>query len=567
MLKLIPQVKTLELQDGVLTKKAIFFNEFTADERLGKAIQKLPLSPEGAPLTIEVGGKGEGYELWIKKDAVRIKGEGPAGAFYAIQTLRQILQHEEIPCLYIKDCPDFPYRGFYHDVTRGKVPTLQSVKELIDQMAYYKLNSLQLYVEHTFPFEETKDLIEKTGYLTEEEIHEIDAYCKENFIEFIPSLSTFGHLFELLNQEKFAHLRVMKDYEASPNRWADRMGHHTIDPLEPESIEVIKSLIDQYEPHFESNIFNICCDETFDLTRRYEESEHDPSKLYVEFVKKIIAHLKSKDKKVMMWADILLKHPETITEIPDDIYFLNWFYRLDPPEDTIIRFKELGRKQIVCPGTTIWNRFCEGVKVEEENISLMAEYGYKHGALGVLNTNWGDYGHTCSLELSLYGLVLGAEKSWTVATQVGEDFSKKVDFLLYQQEGALDALKEVSALQDLIDFRKFCVNLSRAKGLSDRPVRPITESSIEEIQSRYLAIQKKLSAEKWTLDEYRQELLIAAEAVCLTAELMATYEGKDVNRLTDTEAWLKKFRAKWTAKNKESELYRIEDFFRDWENL
>ncbi len=85
--------------------------------------------------------------------------------------------------------------------------------------------------------------------------------------------------------------------------------------------------------------------------------------------------------------------------------------------------------------------------VEEENISLMAEYGHKHGALGVLNANWGDYGHTCSLELSLYGLVLGAEKSWTVATKVGEEFSKKVDFLLYQQEGALDALKEVSALQ------------------------------------------------------------------------------------------------------------------------
>ncbi len=566
MLNLIPQVKTLELQKGILAKKAIFF-ETSADSRLTAALQALPSATDGAVLTLEVGNEGEGYELWVEENAIRIKGDGPAGAFYAIQTLRQLLQHDEVPRLYIKDCPDFPYRGFYHDVTRGKVPTLQSVKELIDQMAYYKLNSLQLYVEHTFPFEETKDLIEKTGYLTEEEIHEIDAYCQERFIEFIPSLSTFGHLFELLNQEKYAHLRVMKDYEASPNRWADRMGHHTIDPLEPQSIEVIKSLIDQYYPHFKSDIFNICCDETFDLTRRYEESEHDPSKLYVEFVKKIIAHLKSKNKKVMMWADILLKHPETITEIPDDIYFLNWFYRLDPPEDTIIRFKELGRKQIVCPGTTIWNRFCEGISVEEENISLMAEYGHKHGALGVLTTNWGDYGHTCSLELSLYGLVLGAEKSWTVATKVGEEFSKKVDFLLYQQEGALDALKEVSALHDLIDFRKFCVNYYRIISASERPVRPITEASVEEIQTRYLAIRDRLAGEKWTLDEYRQELLIAAEAVCLTAELMATQEGKDVNRITNTESWLKAFREKWTAKNKESELYRIEDFFRGWEQL
>jgi N-acetyl-beta-hexosaminidase len=65
-----------------------------------------------------------------------------------------------------------------------------TLKSLIDQMAYYKLNSLQLYVEHTFEFEEYKDLNEKLGYLSKEEIKEIDAYCEENFIEFIPSLST-----------------------------------------------------------------------------------------------------------------------------------------------------------------------------------------------------------------------------------------------------------------------------------------------------------------------------------------------------------------------------------------
>ena len=118
-----------------------------------------------------------------------------------------------------------------------------------------------------------------------------------------------------------------------------------------------------------------------------------------------------------------------------------------------------------------------------------------------------------------------------------------------------------------MDFRKFCVNYYRAAFPSERPIRPITEASIEEIQNRYLAIREKLSAEKWAQDEYRQELLLAAEAVCLTAELFAAYEKKEFTRLTDTEGWLAKFRAKWTAKNKESELFRIEDFFRGWENL
>ena len=54
-------------------------------------------------------------------------------------------------------------------------------------MAYYKLNSLQLYVEHTFEFEETKDPLEEKGYISKEEIIELDKYCYDNFIEFIPS--------------------------------------------------------------------------------------------------------------------------------------------------------------------------------------------------------------------------------------------------------------------------------------------------------------------------------------------------------------------------------------------
>jgi hypothetical protein len=98
-----------------------------------------------------------------------------------------------------------------------------------------------------------------------------------------------------------------------------------------------------------------------------------------------------------MWADILLEHPETIEELADDICFLNWNYDAEPSEEKIVQLAKKGRKQIVCPGTTTWNRFCENVAVEESNISLMAEYGYKHGAIGMLNTNWGDWGNPCSI--------------------------------------------------------------------------------------------------------------------------------------------------------------------------
>jgi len=57
----------------------------------------------------------------------------------------------------------------------------------------------------------------------------------------------------------------------------------------------------------------------------------------------------------------------------------------------------LKKRQIVCPGTSAWNRFCERIETEEINISKMNELGYKYGAEGVLVTNWGDWGNLESM--------------------------------------------------------------------------------------------------------------------------------------------------------------------------
>ncbi len=558
-LHLIPQVKKLTATKGFFTKKSLCCSALPADERLVAALQKLPLSKGGAPLTFAIGEGGEGYTLTVSKKAVSIEAEGAAGAFYAIQTLRQLFKADAIPCLVIEDKPDFPYRGFYHDMTRGKVATVETLKKLIDEMAYYKMNSLQLYVEHTFEFEECKDLNESTGCLTAEELKELDGYCKENFIEFIPSLSTFGHLYELLEQPKFQHLRTLKGYTPSANFWHERMAHHTIDPLNPESIEIIKSLIDQYYPHFETDTFNICCDETFDL-KVYEES-HDVGKLYVDFVKQIIAHLQGKGKKIMMWADILLKYPETIGDLPEDTIFLNWNYRAEPPEENIKKFAALGRTQIVCPGTSTWSRFCETVDQEEQNITKMADYGYRHGAIGMLNTNWGDWGNPCSLELAMYGMVLGAAKSWAIATEPNEAFQADIDALLYGYAGGYALLRKVSDLHKSIRWNEFIKKYYTAKGKLKGDFTPL-QTPLAEVQARYQELSAAL-ATPWGNDEYRQELQLAADAVCLMAELAAKMAGEQPERRIDAETFLAKYSEKWLAKNKPSELRNIQKVFTD----
>ena len=243
----------------------MFFKKI--DKRIKRVLDMLPTSPEGAEIDINISdGEGEAYSIRID-GKVTVCAANAHSAFMAIQTLRQIFAQGAAPQLYIEDAPDFKYRGFYHDISRGKIPNVNTIKKLIDTMAYYKLNSLQLYVEHTYPFAETADINEQKGYITPEELRELDDYCYQNFIEFIPSLSTFGHMYEILRQEKHSHLKMCQESSQEGICFYPRMIHHTVNPTLDESEALVKSLIDQYSQNFCSDTFNICCDETFDLNK------------------------------------------------------------------------------------------------------------------------------------------------------------------------------------------------------------------------------------------------------------------------------------------------------------
>lgn len=560
-MRLIPNPKIIKKYDCFLKNKALRLAEGTTDIRLLEAMKKLPFSECGTNIEFQIGKEDkEAYILEIEPEKILIKAEGVRGAFYAIQTLRQLYCAENVPCCYIEDEPDFKYRGFYHDITRGKVPTVETLKRLIDDMAYYKLNSLQLYVEHTYEFKEYADSIDRTGYLTAEEIRELDDYCRMNFIEFIPSLATFGHLYELLIKDRYKHLRELEDFEEKEVFWEDRMLHHTIDPTNEESFAVIKSLLDQYMINFSSDKFNICCDETFDL-KIGKHKDEDTGKLYIDFVARIIEYLQSKGKKVMMWADILLNHPEQIEKLPEDVILLNWFYWENPNEDTFKTISKFQRTQIVCPGTGSWNRFCENYDTEIINIPKMAELGYKYGADGVLNTNWGDWGNPCSIELAMFGLVLGAEKSWNVQTEINDGYHLKVNSLVYNNDNACGYIKKLSAISKCAswyDLAKCYACILEGKSFNIE--FPETESLIKVVVDCF-SIIADVENDEWEDDRFKNQIIISANGIAVMAELLAEQAGYKIDRKTSTKDWLKLYRKAWLKDNKESELCEIEKMF------
>lgn len=135
-------------------------------------------------LTIDNLLEKEEYKLNIKDKYIEIIGGESSGIYYGIQTLIQILKQDGIKLrgVNIEDSPYFKNRGYFADITRGKVPTLETLKKLADKLSFYKVNQMQLYIEHTFAFEEMSEVWRDKDPITAEEILILDEYCKNRHI-------------------------------------------------------------------------------------------------------------------------------------------------------------------------------------------------------------------------------------------------------------------------------------------------------------------------------------------------------------------------------------------------
>ena len=159
----------------------------------------------------------EGYQLTIAPDGVRIAAAGPAGLFYGVQTLRQLLPPSieqstkqagqwTLPTGTIRDTPRFEWRGAMLDVARHFFG-VADVKRYIDLLAFYKLNRLHLHLSddqgwriaiNAWPNLATYGGSTEVGggaggYYTQEEYADIVAYAQQRYIMIIPEIDLPGH--------------------------------------------------------------------------------------------------------------------------------------------------------------------------------------------------------------------------------------------------------------------------------------------------------------------------------------------------------------------------------------
>jgi hypothetical protein len=156
----------------------------------------------------------EAYRLRVGTKGVEIFSGGDAGAYYALQTLRELvtIHGGRLPACAIEDGPDFPRRGVYHDCSRGKVPTLETLKALVERLARWKINELQLYVENVFRFKRHADIGRGYSPFTAEEILDLQEHCRKHHVRLVGSLATLGHMEKILSLPAYRTLAELPGF-------------------------------------------------------------------------------------------------------------------------------------------------------------------------------------------------------------------------------------------------------------------------------------------------------------------------------------------------------------------
>ena len=378
----------------------------------------------------------QGYELAVSKDAALLEASDEAGIFYGLQTLIQIIKKHGVmlPCCKISDYPDFKNRGVMLDVSRCKVPTMNSMLAYIDLLAKMKLNQLQLYMEHSFAFSAHETVWRDTSPFTAVEIIRLEAYCAERFIELVPNLNSFGHFERWLKYPEYKHLAECPDgFKKWNDTWAECGS--TLKP-HADTIKFLSGLYSEFLPNFGSRHFNVGCDETWELGQGWSKklaAKTGKTRVYLDFLLKIHKLVEKYDRRMMFWGDIILHEPDLIKELPKNIIALNWGYEATHPFNEQCRqFASSGIPFYVCPGTSSWGSLTGRTANCIANLANAAENGIKYGAEGFLNTDWGDNGHHQYLPVSYLGILCGACFSWSYKANRNTDFVKGLNSLCFE---------------------------------------------------------------------------------------------------------------------------------------
>ena len=317
---LIPYPNQIELQIGSLpTTGRYHFVCFPPDNRLNQFLNPPFQFPEfslaeksadSVPIEIHLNDStpnspDEGYVLEIDSEKIKIIAQSPAGLFYGLQTLRQLVQvsGSNLPALIIKDAPRYEWRGLMLDVARHFFG-VDDIKAIIDHLAAFKFNRLHLHLTDDqgwrIEISSWPDLTrigsttavngDKGGYYTRADLEEIIHYARERFIEIIPEIDMPGHTQAALA----SYPSLNPDGKPSDLYTGIEVGFSSLDPDKEITYQFVSDVITEVASLFPSPWIHIGGD----------EAASTPPEEYIRFIKRVEQIVLQNGKTMVGWEEI-----------------------------------------------------------------------------------------------------------------------------------------------------------------------------------------------------------------------------------------------------------------------
>ncbi len=391
----------------------------------------------------------EGYVLDVDQNTVVVAGADEAGAFYGLQSLRQLITKTQdgarIQGTLIRDWPYKPFRGIKLYLP-GRDNVAYFKRFVRDVMALYKYNTMILEVNAAMRLDRHPELnagwIElgkdlnytrrdrswgpgrqfqdsanadtgDSGVLEKEELASLLRFVRQHHIEVIPEIPSLTHSYYLLTRHR--ELAEIQDAE-----WPD-----TYCPSEPRVYDLLFDVLDEYIEVMQPAMVHIGHDEwRMPLGVCPRCKGKDPTELFAADLNRIYAHLREKGIQTAMWGDHLIeplrgkkvKHvsnpegtpydmpgalsPEQVKNlIPKDILIFNWFWDSRKEEDL-----EQG--------------------LGEMNEIALSEWGFRQ-VFGNFEPHIADYDRRSERR----GIIGGAPSSWAATNELNFGKDLMFDFL------------------------------------------------------------------------------------------------------------------------------------------
>lgn len=295
----------------------------------------------------------EGYHLKVEKRQISIEANQPAGIFYGVQTLLQMLpkeirsqqvQHDvewAIAGADITDKPQFPWRGLMLDVSRHWF-TKEEVMRFIDELAEYKMNVFHWHLTDDQGWRiEIKSLPNLTakgawrakrvgqwwqrepqqpdeeatygGYYTQEDIKDVLAYAKQRYVRVIPEIDVPGHsLATLVAYPELACMKAPKYVNVGNKFYGE--DENTLCAGKEETFEFLDKVFTEVAALFPDEYIHVGGDECFKgfwhkcprcQARMKAENLKDENELQSYVIHRLESILKAKGKKLIGWDEFL----------------------------------------------------------------------------------------------------------------------------------------------------------------------------------------------------------------------------------------------------------------------